>query len=73
MDFLNERKGVVDFSAKEKIIRSQSVFAFCIGWGIPNQISFLLQDAEKVNRVQKITTKFRKHLSEVIRCESMED
>lgn len=73
MDFPNKRKGVVDFSAKQKIIRSQNVFAFCIAWGIPNQISFLLQDAEKVNRVQKTATKFRKHLSEVIHCASLED
>lgn len=61
------------FSATQKIIRSQSIFAFCTAWGIPNQISFLLQDAEKVNRVQKITPKFRKHLSEVIHCASLED
>lgn len=73
MDFLNKRKGVVDFSAKQKIMRSQSAFVFCIAWGIVNQISFLLQDAEKINKVQKITTIFRKHLSEVIHCARLED
>lgn len=73
VDLVKENeKWVVDFSATYKIIRPQSTFDFHIARETPNQISFLLQDTEKVNRVQKITPKFRKHLTEVIHCPSLE-
>lgn len=49
------------------------VYLLSIFLGEYQMKSFLLQDAEKVNRVQKTKTKFRKYLSEVIRCSSLED
>lgn len=63
----------MDFPAKEKIIGSRSMLVFCIAQGIPNQISFLLQHTDRVNRVQKIAIKLMKHLDEVIHCASLGD